>query len=180
MEKLKIVCDNEKCIPIKKHDTDAGYDLIANRGTRAIPAGATLQVKTGVRVAIPKGYAGLVVPRSSLGIKGANLANTVGVIDSDYRGEIIVHMRNTGTKSVVIAEGERFAQLLLIPVALPDLEIVESLDDTVRGEGGFGSTNTSANDNDDAVTFPSNDNISEADTLKEKLKKLKGAKTTDV
>lgn len=121
----------------------AGYDLHAHIEDNipfAITHKKTQTIHTGVSVAIPEGYVGLITPRSSLGKRGLALANTVGVIDSDYRGEILLVVTNHSEKPVNVRQGDRIAQLLLVPVFNPALEVVDELPGTVRGLGGFGST----------------------------------------
>ena len=90
--------------------------------------------KTGIAVEIPEGYVGIIVPRSSTGIKGYTIKNTTGVIDSDYRGEIKLHL------FVPVTQKIRVAQMLIMPCPQFNIEFVESLSETDRGEGGFGST----------------------------------------
>ena len=90
--------------------------------------------KTGIAVEIPEGYVGIIVPRSSTGIKGYTIKNTIGVIDSDYRGEIKLHLFIPVTQKI------RIAQMLIMPCPQFNIEFVESLSETDRGEGGFGST----------------------------------------
>lgn len=90
--------------------------------------------KTGIAVEIPEGYVGIIVPRSSTGIKGYTIKNTIGVIDSDYRGEIKLHL------FVPVTQKIRIAQMLIMPCPQFNIEFVESLSETERGEGGFGST----------------------------------------
>ena len=90
--------------------------------------------KTGIAVEIPEGYVGIIVPRSSTGIKGQTIKNTIGVIDSDYRGEIKLHL------FVPVTQKIRIAQMLIMPCPQFNIEFVESLSETDRGEGGFGST----------------------------------------
>jgi dUTP pyrophosphatase len=98
-------------------------------------------VGTGVRMAIPKGFEGQVRPRSGLALKkGVSMVNTPGTIDSDYRGEIKCLLINLSQEPVLLAKGERIAQLVIVPVSQAYLEVVDDLDDTERGEGGFGST----------------------------------------
>ena len=98
-------------------------------------------VPTGLGAEIPQGMAGMVFSRSGLGTKsGMVVAQGVGVIDSDYRGEIKVPLRNMGKKAYEIQPGERVAQLVLLPVCLPPVEEAQALSATQRGEGGFGST----------------------------------------
>ena len=120
----------------------AGADLYACLDeVVTIGAGETVFIPTGIALEVPKGCAGLIYARSSLGTKrGLAPANKVGVIDSDYRGEITVVLHNHSAASQQVAPGERIAQLLLTPVLTPAYEEVEELTDTVRGAGGFGST----------------------------------------
>ena len=120
----------------------AGADLYACVDEDVIiAAGQTVMIPTGLAMEIPVGCAGLVFARSSLGTKrGLAPANKVGVIDSDYRGQIFVALHNHGTHSQTICYGERIAQLLIVPVFTPGFEEVQALQDTQRGQGGFGST----------------------------------------
>ncbi len=98
-------------------------------------------VPTGLAVAIPAGFVGILAVRSSMGIKhGIILANGIGVIDSDYRGEVGIGLLNTTDEPYTILPGDRIAQLMVIPVTQPTLEMVEELPETERGAGGFGST----------------------------------------
>ena len=107
-----------------------------------VPAGGRATVPSGIAIALPSAdYVALVFARSGLGIKkGVCLSNGVGVIDSDYRGEIAVGLLNTGDEDYTVLPGDRIAQLMVVPVARPELELVEELDETGRGAGGFGST----------------------------------------
>lgn len=120
----------------------AGADLYACLEEEiTIPAGGTVFVPTGIALEVPKGCAGLIYARSSLGTKrGLAPANKVGVIDSDYRGEVAVVLHNHGAEPQKIAPGERIAQLVITPVLTPAYEEVAELSDTMRGTGGFGST----------------------------------------
>lgn len=129
----------EGCEPYKKHKTDAGYDLKSSVSC-TLHYREVLKISTGIRVEIPEGYVGILVPRSSLGTKGLKLQNTIGVIDSDYRGDVIVVITNTEEAPIIINKFDRIVQLLVVPVYLEDLEFVDTLTDTPRGEGGFGST----------------------------------------
>lgn len=118
----------------------AGMDLRCLDDVRLEPMERKL-VPTGVRMAIPPGFEGQVRPRSGLAIKhGLSMVNTPGTIDSDYRGEIGVLMINLGQEAVELKSGERIAQLVICPVVRAELAIVDDLDATERGEGGFGST----------------------------------------
>ena len=120
----------------------AGADLYAClEEAVTIGAGETVFIPTGLAMEIPKGYAGLVYARSSLGTKrGLAPANKVGVIDSDYRGEVCVVLHNHGKVEQTVAPGERIAQLVITPVLTPVYEETVELSDTDRGTGGFGST----------------------------------------
>ena len=122
----------------------AGADLYACLDEPVtIPPGETAWIPTGLALEVPKGCAGLVYARSSLGAKrGLAPANKVGVIDSDYRGEIRVVLLNHGKVPQTVENGERVAQFLITPVLTPGYVEVEELSDTDRGTGGFGSTGT--------------------------------------
>lgn len=120
----------------------AGADLYACiEETVVIAPGDSAWIPTGVAMEIPEGYAGLICARSSMGAKrGLAPANKVGVIDSDYRGEIRVVLHNHSKQEQCVEPDERIAQLLITPVITPGFCIVEELTDTVRSDGGFGST----------------------------------------
>lgn len=120
----------------------AGADLYAClEESVTIAPGETAFVPIGIAVEVPKGCAGLVYARSSLGTKrGLAPANKVGVIDSDYRGELFVALHNHGQAPQTINDGERVAQLVITPVLTPGYTWAEELTQTVRGTGGFGST----------------------------------------
>jgi len=121
----------------------AGADLYALLPTETVTvvAGKTEMIHTGVAMEIPTGYVGLVCARSGLACKkGLAPANKVGVIDSDYRGEIIVALHNHSDVDCAIADGERIAQLVIVPYLTAELQEAETLSDTERGAGGFGST----------------------------------------
>jgi dUTP pyrophosphatase len=127
--------------PTQAHQGDAGYDLHAAEAAVLMP-GERASVGTGVAVAIPDGCAGLVLPRSGLAAKhGISLVNAPGLIDSGYRGEVRVLLLNTDrSEPFEVAVGDRIAQLLLVRFESGPAEEVESLDETARGAGGFGST----------------------------------------
>lgn len=127
-------------LPTRAHPTDAGLDLAASETTHIAPGVVTL-VPTGVAVAIPEGHVGLLAARSSLATKKAmTLANGVGIIDSDYRGEIKVPVIPLDDCHNLIQAGQKIAQLIIMPIALPTVEVVSELPDSERGHGGFGST----------------------------------------
>ena len=111
-------------------------------GAVTIPAGGRRVIPTGIAIALPSAeYVALVFARSGLGIKhGVAPANCVGVIDSDYRGEIMVGLHNAGESDYTVQPGDRIAQLMVVPVVQAPVQMVEELDDTARGAGGFGST----------------------------------------
>ena len=103
--------------------------------------GETKKIPTGIAMELPNGTAGLIYTRSSLGTKrGLAPANKVGVVDSDYRGEFLIFLHNHGAEPQTITNGERIAQLLVTPVFTPGFVEADTLSDTVRGAGGFGST----------------------------------------
>ncbi|MGR3313780.1 dUTP diphosphatase [Roseovarius indicus] len=122
----------------------AGADLRANlpdRGFVELAPGARDLVPTGLRLAIPEGYEVQIRPRSGLALKhGVTLPNSPGTIDSDYRGPLGVIVMNAGQEPFRIEHGMRIAQMVVAPVVQAEFELAESLDDTARGEGGFGST----------------------------------------
>lgn len=129
-------------LELKPHigsESAAGADLKMNT-TMDVHPDSYFTVDTGLAVEIPPGYFGLVVPRSSMGLKGLMLRNTCGVIDSDYRGEIKLAFEHRGDRSILLRKGERVAQLILVPYVQPKFIYVEALESTERGSGGFGST----------------------------------------
>ena len=127
--------------PVRQHPDDAGLDLFSVEDT-VIPAQGRTVVGTGISVAIPKGYAGFIQPRSGLAAKrGITVLNTPGLIDSGYRGELLVILYNTNLYNYAeIGKGDRIAQLVILPVAFPELVEVSELEKSDRGEGGLGST----------------------------------------
>jgi dUTP pyrophosphatase len=132
--------DNDLPMPRHAHGGDAGVDLYAREPVHLTP-GAFATVPTGVAVAIPDGFVGLVAPRSGLAAKhGIGVVNAPGVVDSGYRGEIKVILINQGTSDVSFKRGDRIAQLVVTPVVVQDLVEVDELPESVRGEGGLGST----------------------------------------
>ena len=105
--------------------------------------GKTIVMPTGIRLAIPSGYEGQIRPRSGLAVRNnITVLNAPGTIDSDFRGEVAVILINHGILRHQINRGERIAQIVFCPVVRVTLDVVETLDDTTRGEGGFGSTGT--------------------------------------
>ena len=126
-------------VPTRGTEYSAGIDLYCTENV-VIPRKSHVKVRTEVYVEIPKGHFGLLCPRSSMGLWGLCLANTVGIIDSDYRGEIICLIKNFNPFEETIKAKERVAQLVIVPYFCPKIEVVEELTETVRGSGGFGST----------------------------------------
>ncbi|UJP11084.1 dUTP diphosphatase [Microbacterium sp. KUDC0406] len=123
------------------HPGDAGADLVAAEAVRLEPGERAL-VGTGVRIALPEGYAAFVVPRSGLAAKhGITVVNSPGTVDAGYRGEIRVSLLNTDSRSAYdVAVGDRIAQLIVMPVARANFIPMDELPESVRGDGGFGST----------------------------------------
>ena len=141
--KLNFVKLNEKAIkPTYGTEFSAGADLYACEGGEVtIAAGETKLIHTGLSLEIPEGYAGLIYARSGIANKrGLAPSNKVGVIDSDYRGEIMVSLFNHSDSQQTIADGERIAQLVITPFLKVEYTETECLSDTERGSGGFGST----------------------------------------
>lgn len=141
--KIKTVKARENAkLPCTATAGSAGADLFACTDIPVtVGAGERALIPTGIAVEIPLGFGGFVFPRSSLAAKqGVSLANCVGVIDSDYRGEISVPVINHGDKEYTINPGDRIAQMVIMPVESAEYETSEELSETARGEGGFGST----------------------------------------
>lgn len=138
MSTMHITCD-PKFPPTRAHTGDAGLDLMITQSVTINPH-ETKIVGTGVAVALPPNTAGFVTVRSSTGLKDLGLANDIGVIDSGYRGEIKLLLQNRGRVSQYLPAGTRVAQLIVLPIDIPGIKVVENLDTTARGEGGFGST----------------------------------------
>ena len=133
-------------MPKYQHRGDAGLDL-PSRADFVLEPGERVLVPTGIAVAIPEGYAGFVLPRSGLAARnGIALVNSPGLIDSGYRGELAIVMLNTDRcEPLRVKRGDRIAQLVIQRVEEATTVLVDDLDDTPRGEGGFGSTGSSIN-----------------------------------
>lgn len=130
-------------IPTHGSVSAAGYDLYANidGASLTIPVEETVKIKTGLCMEIPEGYFGAIYARSGLATKkGLRPANCVGVVDSDYRGEIIVALHNDSNTYQEICDGDRVAQLVITPYLPVEFEEVDELNNTERNTGGFGST----------------------------------------
>lgn len=140
--KLKVKLDDGAYMPTRAHDTDAGLDLYATRDA-IVPAncsgfGNGVCIDTGVHIEIPAGYVGMIKSKSGLNVREG--ITSEGVIDAGYTGSIMVKLYNNSTRHVEIQEGQKISQLVLLPIITPDLELVDDLEETERGNGGFGST----------------------------------------
>lgn len=143
-EDLEVRLERSELEPIRANPTDAGLDLRSKTNV-VVAKGARVLVGTGVQARIPPGYVGLLVARSSLSKKFLVLMNSVGIIDSLYRGEIMACLTYVGPEDwTMIDKNERIVQLVIVPIALPEVlvryEDDEKWNDTSRGVGGFGST----------------------------------------
>lgn len=155
-KEMKVKLDEGAKMPLRAHETDAGYDLFA-REDFEVPAGEgramtfggvcyiSSDVKvgsathdTGVHIEIPKGYVGFIKSKSGLNVKHGLTAE--GVIDSGYTGSIVVKLYNHTREEYRFKKGDKITQLVILPIYTPDLELVMDLDATERGDGGFGST----------------------------------------
>lgn len=132
---------DEAVVPSRAHPGDAGLDLYACEAAHLGP-GERWSVGTGVALEIPEGHAGMVLPRSGIARDhGISLVNSPGLIDAGYRGEVRVLLLNTDPAEIFrVAPGDRIAQLVIVPVALPEPIEVEALSESSRGDGGFGSS----------------------------------------
>jgi len=129
-------------LPARQTAGSVGYDISAclDRDTILAP-GETQKIGSGIAIALEPGYAAFIYARSGLGINfGVIPANCVGVIDSDYRGEVIVGLKNTSKEPFEVKNGDRIAQMVIKKCETPDIILCDDLDKTVRGDGGFGST----------------------------------------
>lgn len=134
LKKLKV----EAKLPAFAHDDDAAMDLFAAEDVTIEP-GTRAAVPTGVAMAIPEGYVGLIWDKSGIAVK-RGLKTIAGVIDAGYRGEVLVGLHNLGDEPQTFESGDKVAQMLIQKFEHPTLVEVEELDETARGEGGFGST----------------------------------------
>lgn len=139
---VEVNCPDSRSMPVRAHDSDAGADLRSINSCEVYPGEIQL-VDTGVAIKIPVGFVGMVVPRSSMGKVRVGLANTVGIIDSDYRGNIKLMLVNDGVDPFIVkALDTRIAQLIIMPVVLANFVQFNNgmWDETARSTGGFGST----------------------------------------
>jgi dUTP pyrophosphatase len=139
MNKLYVQTVHEEAfVPYRATPGSAGYDLSSCETVNILPY-STVLVSTGIKLAIPKGHYGRIAPRSGVSVKKQLIVNA-GVIDEDYRGVVKIVFFNPTPNIVEISSGEKVAQLLIEKVSYPEVEHVESLDETERGANGFGST----------------------------------------
>lgn len=137
---MKIKILDKNCVPKKAHSIDAGFDVKA-RFEVVIPPQETIMIPTGVCVEIPVGMVGLLFPRSSISKTPLRMTNSVGVIDAGFTGEIKVPLQNTHHNLMArVEQYDKIAQLVIVPLSDVSIEIVDELEDSERGEGGFGST----------------------------------------
>lgn len=135
--KIKIVIDPGAIMPTRAHKDDAGLDLYATEDAVVFRDGS-YTFDTGVHVAIPQGYVGFLKSKSGLNVN--NGIQSSGVIDSGYTGSIRVKLYNHSHRMVRIKRGQKISQLVILPIITPELELVDDLEDTERGDGGFGSS----------------------------------------
>ena len=135
-QEMKVMLDEGAKLPTRAHEWDAGYDLYA-RESVTIGKGQAHPFDTGVHVQIPAGYVGFVKSKSGLNMVGIQ---SEGVIDAGYTGSICVKLYNHGQRAVRIHEGQKISQLVILPIITPELVVVDHLEETERGNGGFGST----------------------------------------
>ena len=134
---MKVKLDPGAFMPTRAHETDAGLDLYSREDTAIYPRDSKC-FNTGVHVAIPAGYVGMIKSKSGLNVK--HNMTSEGVIDSGYTGSIVVKLYNHGNKIEHIKAGQKISQLVILPIITPELEVVDELEDTERGTGGFGSS----------------------------------------
>lgn len=134
---MKVLLDPGAYMPERAHSADAGYDLRSPIKCR-LYAGEAVVIDTGVHVEIPVGYAGMLKSKSGLNVKHDIVGE--GVIDSGYTGSIRVKLYNHGSENYMIEVGDKISQLVILPIIMPELELVKELEETDRGNNGFGST----------------------------------------
>lgn len=140
MEQMKVKLVNEYAqLPTRGSKDAAGLDLYCPFHIK-VPADSQKKIPLGIAVEIPQGYMGLLVPRSSMSKTPLRCANSVGIIDADYRGELSIAYENISCSDYTIFRGDRIAQLIIVPIAIVDVEEAQTLSETERGDGGYGST----------------------------------------
>ena len=134
---MKIKLDPLAIMPTRAHETDAGLDLYSP-ALYIVPAGGSAIIDTGVHVQLPPNTAGMLKSKSGLNVK--HDITSEGVIDVGYTGSIVVKLYNHGTTPYTVRKGDKISQLVIVPVVIPPIKVVDSLEETERGNGGFGST----------------------------------------
>ncbi len=134
---VPITLDPGAYIPTKAYDNDAGFDL-KTREDFTVPAGGSYTTDTGVHIALPDGYCGLVVAKSGLNVKHG--ITSTGLLDSGFRGSLKIKLYNYSKYDYQFKAGEKISQLVILPIPAVELEVVEELDDTERSDRGFGSS----------------------------------------
>lgn len=135
--KINIVLDNGAYMPEKAHEADAGFDL-RTPSKVIIPAKSSRIIPTGVHIEIPFGYVGFLKSKSGLNVKNGILCE--GVIDSGYTGSVVAKLYNQSNKEKVFEKGDKITQIVILPMPDVEMELVDRLEDTERGNGGFGSS----------------------------------------
>ena len=134
---MKIMLDEGAYMPTRAHETDAGLDIYARKGD-FVPARGSVKFDTGVHIELPKGTVGMLKSKSGLNVNHG--ITSEGVIDVGYTGSIVAKLYNNSDEDYYISAGEKITQLVIMPIITPDLELVDSLEETERGDNGFGST----------------------------------------
>lgn len=137
MKSIKVMLDDGAFVPTRAHELDAGLDLYANEDAVIFRDGSHT-FNTGVHVAIPEGYVGFLKSKSGLNVNSG--IQSSGVIDAGYTGSIHVKLYNHGHEMVRIERGQKISQLVILPIITPEIELVDKLEATERGDGGFGSS----------------------------------------
>ena len=134
---MRIVLDNGAKMPTRAHETDAGLDIYA-RESQIVPARGSTKFDTGVHIELPRGTVGMLKSKSGLNVKHG--ITREGVIDVGYTGSIVAKLYNHSDGDYIVNAGDKITQLVILPILTPALELVDSLEDTERGDGGFGSS----------------------------------------
>jgi dUTP pyrophosphatase len=134
---MKVVLDKGAYMPTRAHEADAGLDLYAKDGC-VVPAKESVSFDTGVHIELPPNTVGFLKSKSGLNVKFGLLNE--GVIDEGYTGSIVVKLYNHGSRDYIVNKGDKISQLVILPIVKPELELADSLEQTERGENGFGSS----------------------------------------
>ena len=138
IEKIKVMLDEGAFMPERAHSADAGLDLFTPHKIEIWPDDSGVTVNTGVHILIPEGYVGMLKSKSGLNVHKSILNE--GVIDAGYTGSIVVKLYNHGSEAVLFEKGAKISQLVILPIITPEMELVDSFEETERGANGFGST----------------------------------------